>query len=248
MRLLLVLGVVVAGMLVALVALLRTSAPTVAVPPRRDAAAIAPVRADAMRGPAPLLAIAIDAPAPASARAEVIARLHESGSGVEPWDDQGQALLASLAHDGVEIRDSGCFIAGCGATYTFPSEAEYRRRFDEFAASDLYRAWTGGKRITDPERIRCGWSRNRLDRAVSAGLTASLMGNFGAADEFDVACPATCVIRTRRDSRRFFHIPRRGVQPFLAEHRRIGWHVRCHRSAPRRCARNFPRSRRGPVR
>ena len=151
MRFLVVIGVLVLGLAVALLVMLRTEPPVVTPISTTPRPTIAP-RIDA-GAPTPILThadAAHDALVPGESEA-ALARLHASGSGVESWDRQGLALLDSIAHDGVEIHDAGCYIAGCGASFTFASEAEYHRRIDELGGSELYRGWTGGKHLTGPE-------------------------------------------------------------------------------------------------
>jgi hypothetical protein len=146
-RALVIVAVIVAAGAIALLVLTRAPAPATTTTPSRDAAI---AHADASHTDATAAAIAIDAAASAE-RVQVIAGLSNSGAGAEAWNAQALALLDSLAQRGVAITDAACFVAGCGATFTFPSEAEYRRRIDELQRSDAYRAWTGGKRLTSPE-------------------------------------------------------------------------------------------------
>ncbi len=142
-------GALVVGVAIALAVMTRTPSAPAPAPPHFDAASAIARAVDAL--------VAADAASDAAAiaarveRRQIIAGLVESGSGAEAWDAQGTALLDSLAHRGVEMTGAACFVAGCGATFTFPSEAEYRRRIAELESSDAYRAWTGGKRLTDPE-------------------------------------------------------------------------------------------------
>jgi hypothetical protein len=94
-----------------------------------------------------------------AARAEretVLANLRESGSASESWEGQASALFQTFARDVVHVSDDRCFVAGCGATLTFPSEAAMRRAFDDLQTSEAYRKWTGGKRITAPEHLDDG--------------------------------------------------------------------------------------------
>ena len=86
-----------------------------------------------------------------SDRETLLAGLRDSGSGVESWDAQGATLLTSLATGGVTLRDATCYVAGCSATFTFPTERDYQRHIAELETSELYRAWTGGKRLSTPE-------------------------------------------------------------------------------------------------
>jgi hypothetical protein len=92
-----------------------------------------------------------------SDREQMITSLRQSGSGQEVWVAQGTAALDVLAHaSGVQMTEAGCFIAGCGAVFTFATETEYRRGVDTLLASDAFRAWTGGKRFAPPERMPDG--------------------------------------------------------------------------------------------
>jgi hypothetical protein len=74
-----------------------------------------------------------------------------SGSGRENWTDQGQALVDEIAKRAEHVEDSGCFIQGCTATYTFPSRAAYDTAYRDITDSETYAAWTGGKRWSSPE-------------------------------------------------------------------------------------------------
>lgn len=84
-------------------------------------------------------------------RETTLATLRESGDGHEEWAAHGTQLLTSLVRDGGQIYGAACYVAGCGATFVFPSDASYRRALDALQASEPYRAWTGGKKITPPE-------------------------------------------------------------------------------------------------
>jgi hypothetical protein len=87
-------------------------------------------------------------------RETLVADLRASGSGAEPWDAQGTALLAAIGRRAVATSQAGCFTAGCAATFTFASRTELDRARIEAARSPQYRAWTGGKRWTTPEVSR----------------------------------------------------------------------------------------------
>ncbi len=84
-------------------------------------------------------------------REAVLASLRDSGPSAESWDAQATMLLDSVARSPAAASETGCFVAGCGATFTFPSKTEYQRRLDSLLASDGYLAWTGGRRLTAPE-------------------------------------------------------------------------------------------------
>jgi hypothetical protein len=157
-RLLLLASAVVVALLVALVVMLRQdprssgrTAPSGDARPleARDAPLAPPVSPVDAGAAAP-----IDVERGKMARDEretVLATLRESGPGAEAWDDQALALLASLKHAGADSEGAACFIGGCSATFTFRGELDYRRGLDELVASEGYRAWTGGKRLTTPE-------------------------------------------------------------------------------------------------
>jgi hypothetical protein len=89
-------------------------------------------------------------------RQQIIGALHDSGSGTEPWSAQGTAVLDVIAHAGGTQSEGGCYVAGCGAVFTFESESDYRRGVDTLLASEAFRAWTGGKRFASPERLPDG--------------------------------------------------------------------------------------------
>ncbi len=74
-----------------------------------------------------------------------------SGPAHEHWDEQARALFNSLAKDDTVVAYEGCYVAGCAATLSFASEDDYRRARDEAERSELYRAWTGGKKWSRPD-------------------------------------------------------------------------------------------------
>jgi hypothetical protein len=86
-------------------------------------------------------------------REQLVARIRDPKAGHEPWDDKGLAILDRVAHDAVATSDRGCYMAGCVATFTFPSEAVYRRTVDEITAAPEWIAWTGGKQLSPPETL-----------------------------------------------------------------------------------------------
>ena len=92
-----------------------------------------------------------DATAAPTERAAALASLRESGAAQESWDGDALAVFDGIARSGVAVADRGCFIAGCGATLTFPAGAELAHALDQLQAAPTYRAWTGGKRLTRPE-------------------------------------------------------------------------------------------------
>lgn len=134
---------------------------------RPRAAATAPaavvVASDAERSP-DLPHLATDATAPAlphqtpserdaakTQRTQWVQRAIASGSGREIWTDQGQELIDEIGRLAAGVEDSGCFLTGCTATYTFPSRASYDDAYREVTGSPSYAAWTGGKRWSTPE-------------------------------------------------------------------------------------------------
>lgn len=82
--------------------------------------------------------------------------LRESGEAVEPWNEQATALFAAIGRSLATVSGAGCFIAGCGATLAFPSEAAYRRARLDIEGLEAFRAWTGGKTYTSPETLPNG--------------------------------------------------------------------------------------------
>jgi hypothetical protein len=123
-----------------------------------DATRVAVVSPDAAAPPAldatapPPDALVSDAPSPAAEeRDAAVATIRGSGPAHEVWDDQATDIFAAVVAGAGEIVDSGCYIAGCAATLSFSSRAAYERALEALEASDRYRAWTGGKRITAPE-------------------------------------------------------------------------------------------------
>jgi hypothetical protein len=153
-------AVVAAFAIVLLVSTHRDAEPPASPPNVRDAGAQAPPSPPiVVDAPAPPPEVRADAWVPGAAetsardeREKALAELHDSGLGHEDWDSAAEALLGSIARGPVEATDAGCFIAGCGMTYTFPSEDAYLRGIDELQRSDGFRAWTGGKQFTTPER------------------------------------------------------------------------------------------------
>jgi hypothetical protein len=92
--------------------------------------------------------------AAARARAELVATLRASGAATETWSGQGMALLGR-AHAAAST-DSGCFVAGCAAVFTYASQSDYMQQRAALEASPEYTAWTGGKRWTDVEQLGDG--------------------------------------------------------------------------------------------
>lgn len=84
-------------------------------------------------------------------REKVLAGLRDSGNGAEPWDDTGSALFEEIGRRAAHSDPLGCFVAGCGATFTFASAADFERERAEIETLPAYKAWTGGKRWTTPD-------------------------------------------------------------------------------------------------
>jgi hypothetical protein len=118
-------------------------------------AAPAPVDAapvdDAAVAPPFDAAPATDGTARRAEREALLAKVRDSGNGREGWDDQATDIFTAAIGSTGTIVDSGCFIAGCAATITFPSRAAYQHEIDTLEESQRYRAWTGGKVLTLPE-------------------------------------------------------------------------------------------------
>jgi hypothetical protein len=132
----------------------RHEAPVPPPPAPPTTATAEPARPRPLAAPA-LAAGASDAREP-SERERWVTTVVESGSGREPWTDQGTALLQTIARDAAHTETLGCYIAGCTATYTFASRAAYERAYDAAQRSADYAAWTGGKRWSMPEQAPDG--------------------------------------------------------------------------------------------
>ena len=65
-------------------------------------------------------------------------------------------MISEIGRSSLEVTPIGCYVSGCGAMFTFPSLEIYRRRVAELEASEASRAWTGGKRFTEPELLPDG--------------------------------------------------------------------------------------------
>ena len=65
-------------------------------------------------------------------RDQLLQRLADSGRADEVWVDKATALFDAIGRAPVETHVIGCYVAGCGATFTFASLAAYR---DRIAAS-----------------------------------------------------------------------------------------------------------------
>jgi len=145
--------IVITGFVVALYVLTR--------PPDHDASA--PQLAPGELSRAIPQAQTVDARKPIStddhtrtSRETLLATIRDPRAGHEPWDETGLALLDQLGRDASDVTDRGCYMAGCIATFTFASDASYRRAIDDLTTSAEYAAWTGGKQITSPETLANG--------------------------------------------------------------------------------------------
>jgi len=140
-------AVLVGGLIALLVIVRRDTDTAVAIAPPSDAAVVVVVAREPVQH-----AAAPDAARDASERDLALETLRASGVGDESWTGQATTLLDSFATAGVSISDRACFIGGCAATFMFASDREYGMRAAQFVETDAYRAWTGGKRFTSPER------------------------------------------------------------------------------------------------
>jgi hypothetical protein len=84
-------------------------------------------------------------------RDELLGNLRMSGLGEEPWAGQASALFRAIATPPTRVEIVGCYVAGCGAVLTFASLEAYRAQLAKIEQSDVYRAWTGGKQLAEPE-------------------------------------------------------------------------------------------------
>lgn len=84
-------------------------------------------------------------------REAALQSLLDSGEAKEEWVDRATNLFDLIGRQALATSKLGCYVAGCGATFTFPSVAEFDRRRAIVEASDEYKAWTGGKKWTTPE-------------------------------------------------------------------------------------------------
>jgi hypothetical protein len=94
-------------------------------------------------------------PAPLAATSEAtetaLGRLRASGEAREVWASSGMAILDTIARRAARTGGAGCYVAGCGATFTFGSAEALATAHTEVERSADYRAWTGGKLWTSPE-------------------------------------------------------------------------------------------------
>lgn len=142
-------AVVLAGFAVALLILTRsteTETPQAHIEPSLPAPRQQPTAT------APVLASQPDLEAHGQ-RERLVARIRDPKAGYEPWNDKALAILDRIARDAVATTDRGCYMAGCIATFTFPSAAVYQRVLDETMAAAEWIAWTGGKQFSSPETL-----------------------------------------------------------------------------------------------
>jgi hypothetical protein len=76
----------------------------------------------------------------------MLALLRNSGPGKESWNGQANAIFDLVAESGARLR-SDCFVAGCAATFSFPSEDAYQASAARLVQTSEYRGWTGGKEL-----------------------------------------------------------------------------------------------------
>ncbi|HTR53322.1 MAG TPA: hypothetical protein VMJ10_21660 [Kofleriaceae bacterium] len=83
-----------------------------------------------------------------------VGKLAQSGKVAAPWGHDGNLLLETIAHDGHAAgwTQVGCFSAGCAGTFLFASDDAMTHGRAIAEALDGYRAWTGDKHWTAPER------------------------------------------------------------------------------------------------
>jgi hypothetical protein len=89
-------------------------------------------------------------------REKLLAGIRDDRAGHESWNDQGLALLDLVGRRASATSGLGCYMAGCACTFTFSSDASYRRALDEVTASPEYARWTGSKQFTEPESLADG--------------------------------------------------------------------------------------------
>jgi hypothetical protein len=142
-------GVVALALAIGLLVAVRRSADAPAVASGSSDAAPRDARIAELR-PVPADANA-DLPAARRERDEVLDRLQHSGRADEPWVGQAGALFAEIGHSASEMYVAGCYVAGCGATFTFRSLELYRSSLAKIEPTAVYREWTGGKQFTEPE-------------------------------------------------------------------------------------------------
>jgi hypothetical protein len=88
---------------------------------------------------------------PSREREQLFARVRESGPGDEPWTAQAGDVFAAIAKLGARVDPLGCYVVGCAATLRLDANRDHRRFVSDLDADDTYRAWTGGKRLTETE-------------------------------------------------------------------------------------------------
>ena len=87
----------------------------------------------------------------ARVREMVLEDLQESGSGAEDWNGDAETVFAAIGRPPVSFTEDGCFVAGCAATFTYPSKDAYERALAALPEFPPYRGWTAGKRLTPPD-------------------------------------------------------------------------------------------------
>jgi len=96
-----------------------------------------------------------------------LAKAEQSGKVVAPWANDGNLLLEAIAHDAHAAgwTQAGCFAAGCAGTFLFASDDAMTRGRALAEALAGYRAWTGSKHWTAPER----WLDGRVSITLVLG-------------------------------------------------------------------------------
>jgi hypothetical protein len=143
-------AVVLAGFAIILLMLTRSE-------PARPDTHVEPSFREPVRPTATVPALASQ-PSPAdldahAKRERLVARIRDPKAGYEPWDDKGLAILDRVARVAVATTDRGCYMAGCIATFTFPSAEVYQSVVEEITATPEWIAWTGGKQFSPPEKL-----------------------------------------------------------------------------------------------
>lgn len=90
-------------------------------------------------------------PDPRFERDRLVGHIRDNLVGHEAWNAPGLAILDAAAKRATSVTDRGCYMAGCIAVFTFPTEDAYEHAAVELTESAAYTAWTGGKQVTPPE-------------------------------------------------------------------------------------------------
>ncbi|HEY1558515.1 MAG TPA: hypothetical protein VGF94_27010 [Kofleriaceae bacterium] len=100
-------------------------------------------------------------------REAALGALRDSGKVTAKWTNDGNLLLETVAHDAHAAgwTQAGCFVAGCGGTLLFASDDAMTAGRAIAEALDGYRAWTGTKHWTAPER----WLGGRVSITLVLG-------------------------------------------------------------------------------